>query len=166
MKLLNKYNSLIYFDISNLFLIKIFLLISLRKYLIKQLSDIPYFYWTLENLVISKGINTLKILKLLAELNNFYDYKILLEKFEIKKKIDYKKLLNIIEKNKRYINNYIQQFNLYLIIFMSIIYILPLILILWSIFYGINYFFTILIIVPIILFLFKKINDLKRYLKW
>jgi hypothetical protein len=165
-KLFNKYSSLTDFDVSNLFLIKIFLLISLKKFLTKQLYDIPHFYSIGDNLIKEKGIMPLKVLKLLATINNFYDYKTLLEIFEFSNKIDYKKLINIIEKNKNYIFNYIQQFNLYLTIFMAIIYILPLILILGSFFYKINYFLILMLIIPLILILIKKINNLRKKLKW
>jgi hypothetical protein len=165
-KLFNKYSSLADFDVSNLFLIKIFLLISLRKFFTKQLYNIPHFYTIGDNLIKEKGIMPLKVLKLVAIVNNFYDYKTLLEIFELSNKIDYKKLINIIEKNKNYILNYIQQFNLYLTIFMVIIYILPLVLILGSMFYKINYLLVIIIIIPLILILIKKINNLRKKLKW
>jgi large-conductance mechanosensitive channel len=49
---------------------------------------------------------------------------------------------------------------------MVIIYILPLVLILGSMFYKINYLLVLIIIMPLILILIKKINNLRKKLKW
>ncbi len=153
-------------ELANLLFLKLILLKSigfnLNKYL-KIIANKKNFnnFNILKTILkfLENGIETKYILKYISNKLNIPEIKVLLTDYEINGKIDKEMISILLEKNKKILENITDKLNFYYIILTTILYLLPIVLIVISFFLNIDLF--LIIIFPIILSILI-INKLKK----
>jgi hypothetical protein len=150
----SKNKFLLYISLINFLLIKFLLLkgagINLNKLLKNLNSDILSINkFILEKIIYyqSKGIDANHIIRYLSNLIKGYEIKVILDNYNINKKVDELYIITYLEKNKMLLQDLTEKINFYFILFVAVLYPLPIVLIVSSFLIHISEF--ILLTIPL-----------------
>ena len=161
----NRNKFLLYISIKNLFLIKFLLLKGAGINLDKLIKNLNF-----DNLVINKyilekiryyqnkGVDANHIIRYLLNSIKSYEIKVIVDNYNINKKVDELYIITYLEKNKMLLQDLAEKINFYFILFVAVLYPLPIVLIVSSFLMHISEFTLLIIPLFFTYFIYRKLK--------
>lgn len=161
----NRNKFLLYISIINLFLIKFLLLKGAGINLDKLIKNLNF-----DNLVINKyilekikyyqnkGVDANHIIRYLLNSIKSYEIKVIVDNYNINKKVDELYIITYLEKNKMLLQDLAEKINFYFILFVAVLYPLPIVLIVSSFLMHISEFTLLIIPLFFTYFIYRKLK--------